>query len=174
MKAISKDSNKLLIFSTQRTGSTALFKKYESKLIGYEPFNSEESRPEFKKIIKTPQYKNRLTEPLKYIDYLFIKVNCIKIQMEFVPFATLEILLKSNYDKILLYRKDRKEQYLSLRKAIKSKQWWVEKGEKEKKVKVEFDEKEFNLYRDLIDNIYKFATKHILNCKLMEHEQVHN
>lgn len=169
-----KSKNKRLIFSTQRTGSTALWKKHESNLIGYEPFNPEESRPEFKDIIKTSHYKNRLEKPLEYIDYLFTFVDSIKIQMEFVPFAPLEILLKSDYDKILLYRQDRKAQYLSLKRAIESKQWWIEKGEKRKEVKINFDESDFKKYSELIDNIYKFAIKHAFNCKLLEHGQVHN
>ena len=108
--------SKLIILSTQRTGSSALFYKFEDCMIGYEPFNSEDSRSEFIEIIHTEYYQNRLENPLDYIDYLFEFVNCIKIQMELIPNYVLKEILTSLYDKVMLSR-NHLEQFRSLKTA---------------------------------------------------------
>ena len=161
--------SKLIILSTQRTGSSALFYKFEDCMIGYEPFNSENERSEFIEIIETEYYQNRLENPLDYIDYLFEFVNCIKIQMELIPNYVLKEILTSLYDKVMLSR-NHLEQFRSLKTAQATDQWWLNEGEVKREVSIDFDISEFKEYSEKMTDLYKFARKHATNCTYVRHE----
>ena len=146
--------SKLLILSTQRTGSSALFYKFEDCMIGYEPFNSETERSEFVEIINTEYYQNRLDRPLDYIDYLFDFVNCIKIQMELIPLHVLRPILTSPYET-----------------AQATDQWWLNEGEVKREVSIDFDLVEFRQYSEKMTDLYSFARKYVTNCTQIRHDQ---
>ena len=161
--------SKLIILSTQRTGSSALFYKFEDCMIGYEPFNCQETNSEFVEIIHTEYYQNRLENPLDYIDYLFEFVNCIKIQMELIPNYVLKDILTSLYDKVMLSR-NHLEQFRSLKTAQAIDQWWLNEGEVKREVSIDFDISEFKEYSEKMTDLYKFARKHATNCTYVRHE----
>ena len=162
--------SKLLILSTQRTGSSALFYQFETQMIGYEPFNSEDTRSEFIEIVETEFYKNRIDRPVDYIDYLFEFVECIKIQMELIPTYVLKPLLTSTYEKVMLSR-NYFEKFRSLKTAQATDQWWLNEGEVKKEVNINFDLHEFKEYSDKMTDLYTFARKYVSNCSFIRHDE---
>ena len=162
--------SKLIILSTQRTGSSALFYKFEDCMIGYEPFNSKTERSEFIEITQTEYYQNRLDNPLDYIDYLFEFVDCIKIQMELIPLHVLRPILVSPYEKVMLSR-NHLEQFRSLKTAQATNQWWLNEGEVKREVSIDFDISEFREYSEKMTDLYNFARKYVTNCTHIRHDQ---
>ncbi len=162
--------SKLIILSTQRTGSSALFYKFEDCMIGYEPFNSEDSRSEFIEIIETDYYRNRLENPLEYIDYLFEFVECIKIQMELIPGYVLKEILTSLYEKVMLSR-NHLDQFRSLKTAQATDQWWLNEGEVKREVNIDFDISEFREYSKKMTDLYTFARRNVVNCTHVRHHE---
>ena len=162
--------SKLIILSTQRTGASALFYKFEDCMIGYEPFNSEDSRSEFIEIIETDYYRNRLERPVEYIDYLFEFVECIKIQMELIPLHVLHLILVSSYEKVMLSR-NHLEQFRSLKIAQTTDQWWLNEGDVKRQVNIDFDISEFKQYSEKMTDLYNFARKYAKNCTYVRHTE---
>jgi len=161
--------SKLIILSTQRTGASALFYKFEDCMIGYEPFNSEDIRSEFIEIIETDYYRNRLERPLEYIDYLFEFVECLKIQMELIPSYVLNEILTSPYEKVMLSR-NHFDQFRSLKTVQASDQWWLNEGEVKKSINIDFDISEFKEYFNKMTDLYEFARRNVVNCTHIRHD----
>ncbi|PCJ57931.1 MAG: hypothetical protein COA65_08710 [Rhodospirillaceae bacterium] len=137
---------------------------FEKDGVGYEPYNSEHSRE---------GYKDRPQGSLEYLKWLFKRVKCIKLQMEFVPEKDLKEILSSDYPKILLYREDVKQQYLSEKRASLTGQWHLFKGEK-KECDVVYDESEYQKYKDKVDKIYHLARSQIKNYMELEYLDLMN
>ena len=161
---------KLIILATQKTGSSALFYKFEESLIGFEPFNYQNQGSELIEIIETEYYKNRLKRPIDFIDYLFEFVGCIKIQMESIPLHVLRSILTSPYEKVMLSR-NHLEQFRSLKTAQATDQWWLNEGETKKEVNIDFDLAEFRQYSEKMTDLYWFARRYATNCTYIRHDE---
>jgi hypothetical protein len=173
-RVIRKTHKKInLVLSTARTGSTWLFLHFHQdvKDICYEPYNSDDSRPEYKAIVDTVEFKRRYKDQVRYLAFLS-QYGIVDMKLEITPKSVLKAVFKNSdrFNCAILRRRNMLQQYISRVTAHRSKVFFSEEKSKEQPLFVEPER--FEAWQREINALYQSAEKAMKNCKTIYYEEL--